>query len=303
MQHDRPARPQDASFRIVGGEPQVVPARDGRDVRTRRRDRAVPRRAHQDRRRPARSTSRASRRQPRLHHRRGRTRSGSPSRSPSFTTHFPYAAYRNQNLGRAAELVDGTLLKPGETFSLNDTVGERTAANGFTKGFIISDGVFKEDFGGGVSQVATTTFNAAFFAGLEDVEHKPHSFYIDRYPVGREATVAWGARRPEVQEHHAVRRLHPGLRRPGDPVAPGRDARVDVLHEVLGHQGRAVRPLRRHLAAGPGSSAARSACPNTGYGGFDIDVYRLFYKAGSATLDHRETMHTRYTPSDTVVCS
>jgi len=106
----------------------------------------------------------------------------------TFTTNFPYAEYRNQNLSRAAELVNGTLLKPGDTFSLNDTVGERTAANGFTKGFIISDGVFREDFGGGVSQVATTTFNAAFFAGLEDVEHKPHSFYIDRYPVGREAT-------------------------------------------------------------------------------------------------------------------
>ena len=111
------------------------------------------------------------------------------------------------------------MLKPGDTFSLNDIVGERTAANGFTKGFIISDGVFTEDFGGGVSQVATTTFNAAFFAGLEDVEHKPHSFYIDRYPVGREATVAWGPRRPALPEHHAVRRPGAGLDRPGDSVA------------------------------------------------------------------------------------
>ena len=70
-------------------------------------------------------------------------------------------------------------------------VGERTAENGFTNGFIISNGIFKEDLGGGVSQMATTTFNAAFFAGMTDVEHKTHSFYIDRYPVGREATVAW----------------------------------------------------------------------------------------------------------------
>src|SRR5690606_29363074 len=76
-------------------------------------------------------------------------------------------------------------------FSLNETVGERTAANGFTEGYIISDGIFRKDLGGGVSQIATTTFNAMFFAGLEDVEHKPHSVYIDRYPVGREATVAW----------------------------------------------------------------------------------------------------------------
>ena len=111
----------------------------------------------------------------------------------SFTTYFPYAEYRNVNIGRAAELVDGTLLKPGETFSLNDTVGERTEENGFTKGYIINDGILVQDLGGGVSQMATTTFNAMFFAGLEDVEHKPHSFYIDRYPIGREATVAWGA--------------------------------------------------------------------------------------------------------------
>ena len=111
----------------------------------------------------------------------------------TFTTYYPYAEYRNINIGRAAELVDGTVLKPGETFSLNDIVGERTRENGFTEGFIISNGLFEEDLGGGVSQMATTTFNAMFFAGLKDIEHKPHSVYIDRYPVGREATVAWGS--------------------------------------------------------------------------------------------------------------
>ena len=111
----------------------------------------------------------------------------------TFTTHYPPAAYRDQNIGRAAELITGTVLKPGETFSLNGTVGERTEENGFTTGFVIQNGIFKEDLGGGVSQMATTTFNASFFAGLEDVEHKPHSVYIDRYPEGREATVAWGA--------------------------------------------------------------------------------------------------------------
>ena len=108
-----------------------------------------------------------------------------------FVTYYPPATYRDINQGRAAELINGTILKPGETFSFNDTVGERTAENGFTNGFIISNGVFREDLGGGVSQVVTTTYNAAFFAGMDDVEHKPHSFYIDRYPMGREATVAW----------------------------------------------------------------------------------------------------------------
>ena len=54
--------------------------------------------------------------------------------------------------------------------------------------------------------MATTTFNAMFFAGLKDVEHKPHSFYIDRYPVGREATVAWPSVDLQVPERHRVRR-------------------------------------------------------------------------------------------------
>ena len=110
-----------------------------------------------------------------------------------FTTHFPHAPYRNVNIGTAAAKINGTLLKPNETFSLNKIVGERTKENGFTEGNIISGGKFVLDLGGGVSQSATTTFNAAFFAGLKDVEHKAHSVYISRYPIGREATVAWGS--------------------------------------------------------------------------------------------------------------
>lgn len=106
-------------------------------------------------------------------------------------TEFPYATYRNVNIGRAAELINNTVLKPGETFSLNGIVGERTAANGFVEGYIISGGKFKKELGGGVSQSATTTFNAMFFAGLKDIQHQPHTLYIDRYPPGREATVAW----------------------------------------------------------------------------------------------------------------
>jgi vancomycin resistance protein YoaR len=109
-----------------------------------------------------------------------------------FTTYFPYAEYRNINQGRAAELIDGTLLRPGDIFSLNKIVGQRTKANGFVKGFVINGGVFREELGGGVSQVSTTAYNAGFFAGLEDVEHHPHQLYIDRYPAGREATVYFG---------------------------------------------------------------------------------------------------------------
>jgi vancomycin resistance protein YoaR len=222
-------------------------------------------------------------------------------RVSSFTTHFPYADYRNVNLTRAAHLVDGTVLKPGDTFSLNKVVGERTAQNGFTKGFIINDGVFKEDFGGGVSQVATTTFNAAFFAGLEDVEHKAHSFYIDRYPVGREATVAWPSVDLKFKNTTPYGVLISASVDKSTPTQPGSmhvsmwsTKYWDVKAET-GPRYNLTSPRTRHLQG--------SGCvPHEGYGGFDIDVSRLFYRHGSDVLDHREKIHTHYTPSDTVVC-
>lgn len=219
----------------------------------------------------------------------------------SFTTYFPYAEYRNINIGRAAELITGTVLKPGETFSLNDTVGERTAENGFTTGFIISDGVFKEDLGGGVSQMATTTFNAMFFAGLKDIEHKTHSFYIDRYPVGREATVAWGSVDLRFQNDTPYGVLIDARVTPSTPSTQGvvtvtmYSTKLWDITTSTGERYNFVGPGVRHLS-GP------DCYPNTGYGGFDIDVMRYFHKPGESALDHQEKFHTHYIPSDTVVC-
>ena len=193
----------------------------------------------------------------------------------TFTTYFPYAEYRNVNLGRAAELIDGTVLEPGETFSLNGTVGERTEANGFTKGYVISDGILIQDLGGGVSQIATTTFNAMFFAGLEDVEHKPHSFYIDRYPIGREATVAWGAVDLQFRNDTPYGVLIEASVTPSTPTTSG-SATVSMYstrywdittttgerHNLTQAKVRRIDDLTCHA--------------NEGYGGFDIDVVRYF---------------------------
>lgn len=110
----------------------------------------------------------------------------------SFRQAFPPAAYRYQNVGQAAEYLNGTILEPGQTFSMNDTIKERTPANGYTEGFIISGGRFREELGGGVSIITTATWTAGFYAGLERVEQHAHGLYISRYEAGLEATVAWG---------------------------------------------------------------------------------------------------------------
>ncbi len=105
-----------------------------------------------------------------------------------FTTRN-FASDSGINIRTAAADVNGAIVLPGETFSLNGHTGVRNAAKGYVEAGIIDNGAPGRGMAGGVSQFATTLYNAAYFAGFEDVEHKEHSFYISRYPEGREATV------------------------------------------------------------------------------------------------------------------
>ncbi|WP_245650193.1 VanW family protein [Millisia brevis] len=109
-----------------------------------------------------------------------------------FTTGgFEYAS--GVNIGVGARAINQTLVEPGGTFSLNEATGPRGAAQGYVESGIINNGRPARGIGGGVSQLATTTYNAAYFAGMEDVEHTEHSYYISRYPEAREATVFEGS--------------------------------------------------------------------------------------------------------------
>lgn len=109
----------------------------------------------------------------------------------TFRTNHPAGQPRVTNIHRIADLIRGQVIEPGGTFSINTFVGRRTTAKGFVSAPVIEDGKFTEDVGGGISQFATTLFNAAFFAGLEFREYQSHSIYISRYPYGREATLAY----------------------------------------------------------------------------------------------------------------
>jgi vancomycin resistance protein YoaR len=117
----------------------------------------------------------------------------------TFTTEHAPGEGRVTNIQRMADIVDGAIIRPGESFSLNDHVGPRTRDRGFVEGGVIEDGEFEDAVGGGVSQLATTFFNAAFFAGVELIEFQPHSYYISRYPMGRESTIYYGAIDVEIR--------------------------------------------------------------------------------------------------------
>ncbi len=108
----------------------------------------------------------------------------------SFTTNHAAGEPRVTNIHRMADIVQGAIIEPGGTFSLNGWVGERTLAKGFVEAPVIdANYIFSKDVGGGVSQFSTTLFNAAFFAGLDIPTYGMHGIYISRYPYGREATL------------------------------------------------------------------------------------------------------------------
>jgi vancomycin resistance protein YoaR len=107
-----------------------------------------------------------------------------------FTTNHAAGEPRVTNIHRMADIVRGSIIEPGGTFSLNGTVGPRTLEKGFVEAPVIdAEYKFSKDVGGGVSQFSTTLFNAAFFAGLDIPTYGMHGIYISRYPYGREATL------------------------------------------------------------------------------------------------------------------
>jgi vancomycin resistance protein YoaR len=119
-----------------------------------------------------------------------------------FSTKYTQGQDRTRNIQQMSEDVDGAIVRAGEVFSINDHVGQRIEARGYVAAPAIINGApyccdHPTNIGGGVSQFATTLFNAVFFSCLEDVEHQPHSLYFTRYPRGREATL--GVPGPDVK--------------------------------------------------------------------------------------------------------
>jgi vancomycin resistance protein YoaR len=218
-----------------------------------------------------------------------------------FTTSFPRSHYRNVNLSRAARLINGTVLRPGETFSFNREVGRPSRDKGFTTGYVIADGAVEKDVGGGVSQVATTLFNAAFFAGLQDVQHRPHRIFNNRYPVGREAMVAW----PDVDLRFRNSTPHGVMIQAWiDRSTPKQRGRVHVRMWSTKHWEISAGLSKRHHFRPPGRMIdhSRRCSAKKGWPGFDVEVYRYFRRPGAEKIDHKETMRASYLPADRVVC-
>jgi vancomycin resistance protein YoaR len=213
----------------------------------------------------------------------------------SFTTNFTSAA-SGTNIRVVAEEVDGALIMPGETFSLNTFTGPRGTAQGYVPANVISGGEISTAVGGGISQFATTMFNAVFFAGLEDVYHKPHSFYISRYPAGREATVYEGVIDLVWKNDTDTGVFVDTNWVPGAITVTFYGTKRYEIESISSERTNYREPAVQDKVDDG------NCTPQSGVTGFDITVTRVFRDLSSGAELRRENFHTSYAAEAVIHC-
>ncbi|MFM8211713.1 MAG: VanW family protein [Actinomycetes bacterium] len=214
----------------------------------------------------------------------------------SFTQEFEYLPYREKNVKKAAEYLNEKILAPGEVFSMNETIKERTKENGYVKGIYIGEGGrFSYGMGGGVSIITAATWSAAFYAGLEKIEQRAHSVLISRYTPGLEATVSWPKLdlkfRNNTKSHILIRAI------------PEKDRITISMYGTREYEkitAKFGKPYNLNndietVISYDSNCLAQDPAP-----GFKIKVTRQFWK--NSLIIKSEDFLTSYRPSDHIIC-
>ena len=290
---DEAQQPRDATYEIVNGRPVLVPSRPGRGVNDKLLAKDAEKvfdqggsRAIEVRLGTVAPTVETSRIQG----------LGIKEIAASFTTTFDCCQPRVTNIRRMAEKLDGYVVRPGETFSLNEALGERTAEDGYVQAGQVVGGRTVNVVGGGGGQFATTLYNAAYFAGFEDVEHQPMDYYSARFPAGRDATLLWPD--PDLKWRNDSQNgvlIKTASTPTSVTVTLWGVKRYDKI-EAVESERRDFTPFRREVSTAPG------CVPTTGEQGFTIDVTRVFHKDGKVVKKDKKVT-TKYRPRPQTVCT
>lgn len=204
-----------------------------------------------------------------------------------------YAA-RNDNLALAAKKITGQLIKPDEEWSLTEAISPITLEGGYKSAGIVDRGRLQNGVGGGLSQMATTTYNAFFFSGVEILEHRPHSYYFSRYPEGRESTMFTGSIDMRVKNDTPYGILMQAWVRDGKVVVKLWSSPHFTVKSTTSPRREVVQP-RTVYSTETGCIAQGSGSP-----GFAVTVTRKVSHDGELVKD--ESNAWRYTPQNRFVC-
>lgn len=211
----------------------------------------------------------------------------------SFTTKTTSDADRNNNIALAAQAISNTTLMPGETFSFNETTGQRTIQKGYRGAPAISGGVLIDDVGGGVCQVSSTLFYAAASAGLHIVERSPHAWPVSYMDKGLDATVNWpnldfkfkNDKDTPVFIIASYQNRSLTVEFYGMLSAPGEGIRLEA--QLMSSSKPPREPVMQHNPSLPPGSQKELKQARTGY---VVDTYRIYLRNGAEV--RREKLFT-----------
>ncbi|KQU29653.1 VanW family protein [Rhodococcus sp. Leaf233] len=284
--------PKDASFTFSGGAPTVVPGVMGELVEWNKTLEQLPALLAAD---GPRSTEAVYEPAPPALTTEAAENLGVREVVAEYTTGgFEYAS--GVNIGLTAQIVNGALVKPKETFSLNGYTGPRGTAQGFVESGIIDNGRPDRAVGGGISQFATTLYNASYFAGMEDTDHTEHSYYISRYPEAREATVFEGAIDLKFTNPNDTGVVIESFADSSSVTVRLWGTKTVDVESITGPRTRPTSPNTVTLPAGAG-------CVASGGGpGFTASDTRVISDAASGREISRNTRTVKYDPIPIVKC-
>lgn len=226
------------------------------------------------------------------------TELGIKERVSTFTTTFTggLSLPRSHNIVQIAKEVDGAVVKPGETFSLNGHTGERSYQQGYQDAPVIVGGKLVPGVGGGASQFTTTLFNATYYAGLEDVEHKPHSYWFSRYPSVIESTIFYPTLDMKFRNNtqYGVL-LDTSWTKNSITVSVWSTKIYDSVKTQWSPRRNITSPRTIYLDPGP------NCIPTDGINGFTQDAWRIIRKDGKEVK--REKFTWRYDPEPRYLCA
>lgn len=218
----------------------------------------------------------------------------------SFETSFSGTANRIHNVQLVAKLIDNTFVAPGAVFSFNKTTGQRDSKKGFLTAPVIVNGQLSEGLGGGICQVSTTIFNAAFEAGLDIEERVNHALYISHYPLGRDATVNWPSTDLKFRNDTGRWLLVRTFSSYSTLLVAlyGTPQHRKVVSEAAPLQINGPPPLKRILD--PNLAVGTKVVEDTGQSSSSTHVRRRVYKADGKLL-HDNTWYSSYRSSPKIV--
>jgi vancomycin resistance protein YoaR len=211
----------------------------------------------------------------------------------SYTTRHNPGEPRVTNIHVAANVINNTIVEPGQTFSLNGALGQRTLDKGYVAAPAIgADLELEPSIGGGVSQLSTTLYNATFFGCYQDVTHTVHAYYIDRYPMGREATLNYPSIDNKFRnDSHSGLLIRTSYSSTSITVSFYGNKEGRSCHGEGPHVLQTI-PVETKYIDDPALPAGQTKQLSAGHPGYAVENFRIISRPGQP--DKRERYYERY---------